>query len=221
VSGFLFLDIDGVLNNAAWNRQVAERVHSQAREEAVLAFWATHISPLLVGRLNNLLDAGQQISGEEVKVVLSSTWRYRGLADVQECLKRQGAQFDLWSSTPIRVSITNIPFEDRDPKLHCLDDMLSPATRDTYQRGMEIEQWLLAHVDFADLPSTSIIIVDDSTDFGRLKYPWHLCTVERIGLTEDQSKAAENHFRPLGGILKDPHSFWTPAAAEKLYGPTG
>ena len=226
--GYAFVDVDGVLNTGDHLRQAAPSLEIQQSwnndPDKVLAYWTTLIQPELVARLNAIIKACAQSSGG-VSAILTSTWRARGLSTVQTCLDRQGATFRLMGQTPSKASRLSQPMETRDPKRYCLGNWLSIPLRETHARGLDVEQWLLTHVDHSDLPNTPIIIIDDWDSFDRLKVPWHLHTDRRptpndygiTGLTDDDVSRALEHFQPLGDVLERPHKYWTPGAAARLY----
>lgn len=85
----LFLDIDGVLNSAAYLKQNPGCFDRSGHE-------AWHmIDEAAVARLNRVLDA------TDADVVLSSTWRLlNALADVRGWLKRRGFTGKLIGKTP-------------------------------------------------------------------------------------------------------------------------
>jgi hypothetical protein len=137
----IFLDIEGVLvnYNASANNGEAD--------------------PECVARLNTLTDS------TGAALVISSTWRSQGLAELTELLRG-------WGVTAQVAGIT--------------DDLsfLDLTTPIGIHRGDEVGQWLDAHPNVEDF-----VILDDDDDMGALK-PFLVQTADGAGLTDEQVERA-------------------------------
>jgi hypothetical protein len=135
----IFLDIDGVLNSQDHMNLLHMMQHrageGQSRDEYGHLF-----DPRCVGWLNYIL----RMSGEDVKIVISSTWRRSGLVVMQEMWRKRGLPGEV-------IDITTI--DGVDPEI--MERYYSP----TADRGYEIQQWLEDHSGV-----TSYVILDDDSD---------------------------------------------------------
>lgn len=86
---FLFLDVDGVLNDSFW---LSRRNRTPGDTET---WHAEQFDPEAVERLNKIIDHFG------FKVVLSSTWRMDGLDNVQRWMDSRGFRHRLLDRTPI------------------------------------------------------------------------------------------------------------------------
>jgi hypothetical protein len=92
----LFLDIDGVLNNAQWMVEVKK----VDREKKVSlgdgdGWWLDMIEPRAVSLLNEVIQQ------TDAKVVISSTWRLRHSPEkMQELLEARGFKGEVIGKTP-------------------------------------------------------------------------------------------------------------------------
>lgn len=88
----LFLDVDGVLNHAAW---METRKDGRLSAGEDFGWWASMLDPRAVTLLNSVLDR------TGAKVVVSSTWRLQhGLASLQKLLESAGFTGEVISRTP-------------------------------------------------------------------------------------------------------------------------
>jgi hypothetical protein len=110
----LFLDIDGVLNSDADPGGV-------------------YLNPSLVGNLNSLV----QRAGDELKVVLSSSWRlHMSLDDVNTALKNAGAAFNLFDRTLDLYSLEGMKvYNERDYPRRKMSDYSFPIERLRFTHG--------------------------------------------------------------------------------------
>jgi hypothetical protein len=146
----IFLDIDGVLNS-----QATFCYHSQPEVLATLRpEWGVSLTwdPVLVSNYRLLL----RFLPEDVKIVLSSSWRVgrNTLEEVKEMFDIRGVD----SSRVIGCT----------PWLH-----LSGSTR-----GLEIQAWLDEHPEVTDF-----VILDDDSDMGKLRKKHLFKTEWYVGLT--------------------------------------
>lgn len=89
----IFLDIDGVLNSAAFIAEATKGVGVSVVDGAFDA--TTHLDPARIARLNRLIEAAR------AAVVLSSSWRLLfGLEKTQASLRQRGFVHELADVTP-------------------------------------------------------------------------------------------------------------------------
>src|SRR5271157_4408581 len=97
MSKLIFLDIDGVLNSAAYGASdyYLNATKDMSDAEVMLIAHHLHIDPFAVELLNKLVER----SGAEV--ILSSTWRGKYPPDAMtEMLHGRGARFKIAANTP-------------------------------------------------------------------------------------------------------------------------
>jgi hypothetical protein len=184
MGSYLCLDVDGVLNSEEYFHR---RDDSEPWPLSDLDAKACKFLDRMVDRLG-------------VEIILSSTWRHRGLGQVSWLLEQKGFFHPFIGKTP------NIgPVEAG-----------SEYTRSETQRGLEIEWCLLENVPRADWQDIRLVILDDDSDMGRLK-PWLVHTAwERGLLPEHEEKVVEALSRPLGDLLYTPNPLWTPETLKFL-----
>jgi hypothetical protein len=148
----IFLDFDGVL----CNRESIEAGY-KARQSPEDDPYGAHAD--CVAAFNHIIEETGAL------IVVSSSWRYIGLAAIQSTLKRWGIKGEV-------IDIT--------PKLSWRETNLIP-----WSRGAEIKKWL----DNTTLPISSFIIIDDDSDIQPL-LDRHIHTVSEIGLTMTEAVRA-------------------------------
>ena len=117
----IFLDIDGVLRPVTGNG----------------------FNKKCIENLNNLVkETGS-------KIVISSTWRQRGIEDVKDFLSKNGVESEIFDMTPI-FDITSYWLPEQSRKIKA-------------PRGMEIQEWLRCYTNM-DRYVESYVIIDDSED---------------------------------------------------------
>jgi len=218
----LFLDIDGVLNNRRFWKSSFRKPLSRQCDEAYYQWQLagrprngnvrdvycnlqglTDIDPRNVKHLNDLAERTC------ARIVVSSTWRKSfTLEELRNLLSQRGLR------QPQRViSVTGILWGGFD---------YTPDQTGHIQRGMEIEQWLLTHLPRAEMLETPFIILDDHSDFGRLRAV-HLRTASSTGGFHDKHvrKAlrmlGRQAAKPAGGILRTPNRHWYPEERRTYY----
>lgn len=169
----VFLDVDGVLNNAEW-RDFARRTNHEIPIHMRRSHW---LDPEAVERLDRLLER------TAAEVVLASSWRRRGLEPMQEMLVGAGFRGRLIDHTPL-------PDQHDLALFRRLEGEERPADY-AWPRGYEIQQWLDAHADVE-----AIVILDDSTRMRHLA-PWQVRTSLLVGLLDEHvDRACEVLARP-------------------------
>ena len=133
----IFIDIEGVLVNMD-----SERLGGKA-------------DPACVARLNWLAES------TGAALVVSSTWRSQGQAEIEGILREWGV------TAPVAGITDDLSYMDL-------------TTSIGIQRGDEIGQWLDAHPEVE-----AFVILDDDDDMGGLR-PYLVQTDTDFGLTDDQ-----------------------------------
>jgi len=130
----VFLDMDGVLNNANFMGSIRDPAHI-APDPNTDYWWLRMIDPEAVERLNQIVEA------TEAKVVISSSWRYHNTPeDMQRYLNARGFRGEVIGRT-------------------CAAHMLPEGIRGLDgTRGHEIHWWLVKN---RDLMVDGFVILDD------------------------------------------------------------
>ena len=98
----IFLDIDGVLNSAAYLKRWRDETFRHEKGEKKGDRWIEMIDELAVPLLNKIIE----VTG--AKVVISSTWRILNSAEmIQTYLNKKGFVGEIIGCTP------RLPFDDR------------------------------------------------------------------------------------------------------------
>ena len=137
---YLFLDFDGVLNTASYAKRL--------RKEGVDPFdeFGAMFTP---DAINNLRSIVEQTG---CKIVLSSTWRNEGMMRMQTLWKDRGLPGEIFSMTPILLSIT---YNDaRNGDLFTIPEHNAKA--------LEIQAWLHR---YAKQPCQYVILDDENVFF--------------------------------------------------------
>lgn len=151
----LFLDIDGVLNSAAWIKSrpskeefAAEHgVSPEVYDNDRLTWSLRSVDPAAVAALNAIVNR------THARVVLSSSWRTMwALTRMNWILRRRGFEHDLIGATPCA-------WDWEGPK---------PDGITRWQRGHEIEAWLRTAA-IPGLSFTDVVILDDDGDMAELQ----------------------------------------------------
>lgn len=166
----IFLDIDGVLvtpchmkalSEAGDEMYVGVEEWEKDRHRAILPH--ARFDPEAVSQLNRILEE------TGAKIVVSSTWRYRGRKEMAEIFQGQGVQGEVIDVTP------------------ALRQRIRRWVRDTCGRGNEIAEWLHEHPEVE-----KFAILDDDQDMSFLHHRL-FCTGGNEGLTEEVADMVINH----------------------------
>ena len=154
----IFLDIDGVLN-------------SLDNMSAMTLMWKTneliHKSRDVFGHLFDercVLWLKYIISRTDAKIVISSTWRCKGLQEMQMMFKARGLSVEVIGCTPTIVDEYIIN--------------LYASSNNEADRGYEIAQWIYEHEQALE----SYCIIDDDSDMLSMQKPYFVKTDSDIGL---------------------------------------
>lgn len=155
----LILDIDGVLYTSNHFTYASHLKKDKTRDKYGFLF-----DPKCVANLNEITDK------TNAKIVISSTWRLKGLEFLKNCFKDRGITGEIIGLTPIGT-IDNIYI--------C--------------RGEEIEQWLIEH----GIPDNLAIIDDNSLGYPYDSWKFFYKTNMRTGITDDIKNDIINKFTEL------------------------
>ena len=160
MSKILFLDFDGVLNTERWHKQVDE---NSLQDKYGYAF-----DPGAVENLDKILNE----TGAEI--VVSSSWKFMGLAKMQDMWKDRKLPGKVIGITPNSVSDEFLLNAD-------LDNMdLMPI------RGQEVKEWFTLH----GKDVSHYAILDDTYDVLKEQEPHFVCIDPNVGITKDDAEKA-------------------------------
>ena len=146
----LFLDLDGVLNPRLWGRKPSADKYGCAFDSKCVA---------------NL----ERIIAETcADIVISSSWKCMGLAELQNMWKDRKLPGNVVDITPDYMSdeiLLNTDLRDIDP---------------LYNRGCEIKGWLMRHKD----EEIHYVILDDMDDVLPEQQPHFVWVDPNVGITE-------------------------------------
>ncbi len=156
----IFLDIDGVLNTQDWHSRMTK---DTPRDEFGWAF-----DPVAVENL------GHVVKETVAAIVISSSWKFLGLAKLKEMWKIRNLPGTVLDITPNTVS----------------DEMLLNANLDEMElgvcRGNEIKEWLSKHKGEV----SNYVIIDDFDDMLPEQEDHVVLTDTLIGITEFDAEKA-------------------------------
>lgn len=150
----IFLDIDGVLNGDNGSPLFSE------------GWPISHLETNLIEKINQIVEALDQISEIKTKIVISSSWRVRfTLPEMIEMLQTKGLRVEIIGVTPrLFPKKMSLPVE----------------------RGQEIKAWLQ---DIKEYQVNKFVILDDESDMMDLKN-FLIKTNYKTGITDaDVNKA--------------------------------
>ena len=203
----LFLDIDGVLNSFAWEREYHAKFGHIPSEWTNEMIAEVQLDPKAVQRLNCFCrSAGCQ-------VVISSMWRtHFDLATISKLLRGHGFKGRIISQTP-KLSLLEM-----DPEPTGVPLRMSTYSHPLFdkQRSLEIETWICHNYSLEERHKLHICIVDDMAEMGRLS-SWFIQTKEATGwLDEHSEKLALCLQQPLGNTLDTPSPLLREGAAKRM-----
>lgn len=139
----IFLDIDGVLVTGEHIRHLRDT--EKPTHKGVDEWKANHYKgtmPWTVFDPECVLELNRLVASTGAKIVVSSTWRARGVHEMRKILQSEGVNCEIIGTTPHR---------------YLLDKRL---IYDTKGRGLEIAKWLSTDGEEVE----SFIILDDDSD---------------------------------------------------------
>ncbi len=156
----VFLDIDGVLNTKEWQGKMTS---DTLKDEFGYAF-----SPFAVANLTHIIDE----TGAEI--VISSSWKFYGVAKLREMWKNRNLPGTILDITPNTVS----------------DEVLLNANLEEIElgvcRGNEIKEWLSRHKQKV----SNYVIIDDFDDLLPEQEEHAVITNTFMGITEKDAEKA-------------------------------
>ncbi|MBO4602516.1 MAG: hypothetical protein J5651_05090 [Salinivirgaceae bacterium] len=170
----IFLDFDGVLNNAEYKVHTSCTEKQTAESDGKLFSDTLAFDPAAIKRLNHIVDE------TGAKIVVTSSWRYLGIGKLQEIWKQHGLHGKI-------IDITSLHAVDEFILEHGLEwlengyegnDMATP-------RSMEIEHWLQSKN--SDL--FNYVILDDTPMPSTLQ-PYFVQVNPAYGLLDPQAEKA-------------------------------
>ena len=150
----IFLDIDGVLNPKWWI--------SKKPSDKYGVFFET----------NAVANLGKIIEETGAEIVVSSSWKNIGLVELQNMWRDRGLPGKLVDITPDYMSDEILLKED------------SANVDYLYERGSEIQGWLLLHGDDVG----RYVIIDDMDDILPEQLSHFVQTDPEVGITNDDVK---------------------------------
>lgn len=157
----IFLDFDGVVNNISYDKYMdIDILVKKGKDKYFTSTWSiNNLEPFL-----NLLLWCQK---EDVKIVISSTWRmlFDSYSYIEEMFCDIFKQYD---------------YQKRKNKYN---DLVIGRTKSFDYRGMEILQWLN---DNDDLGIENYVVIDDEVDYDIKEYidkKHYVQTDNKVGLT--------------------------------------
>lgn len=187
LQNIIFLDIDGVCNSDYWFYRSPDRPKSPWDRRL-----ASMLDPRACARLQHIVDA------TKASIVVSSSWRISSsVRRIKDALAQRGFKGRFIGRTP-SCGWTGIH-----PKLQI-------TTRNIPWRGLEIETWLDENFRRRDLPNLRCIILDDSSDMGRLT-PRLVSTTWAFGLLDEHVDVAIQRLQePLGDLMARRNRLFAP-----------
>ena len=156
----IFLDIDGVLNTQDWHSRMTK---DTPRDEFGWAF-----DPVAVENL------GHVVKETGASIIISSSWKFLGLAKLREMWKIRNLPGTILDITPNTVS----------------DEVLLNANLDEMElgvcRGNEIKEWLSRHKGEV----SNYVIIDDFDDLLPEQEDHVVLTDTLIGITKFDAEKA-------------------------------
>ena len=150
----IFLDIDGVLNPKWWI--------SKKPSDKYGVFFET----------NAVANLGKIIEETGAEIVVSSSWKNIGLVELQNMWRDRGLPGKIVDITPDYMSDELLLKED------------SADMDYLYERGSEIQGWLLLHGDDV----SRYVIIDDMDDILPEQQSHFVQTDPEVGITNDDVK---------------------------------
>ena len=156
----IFLDIDGVLNTQDW--------HSRMTKETPKDEFGYAFDPVAVANLARIIEETDAV------IVISSSWKFFGVAKLREMWKIRNLPGTILDITPNTVS----------------DEMLLNANLEEFQlgvcRGNEIKEWLSKHKGEV----SNYVIIDDFDDLLPEQEDHVVLTDTLIGITKFDAEKA-------------------------------
>ena len=159
----IFLDLDGVLNTANYYDRL-QREHLPTED-----IFGTLFDPKAVEQLSHIIDS------TNAKIVISSSWRYSGIANMRAMWKARQLPGEIYDITSLFVADDYI-------REHMEEENFDFYEAMTSVREMEISAWLQEYPEV-----TNYVILDDLDSFRQHKA--HLVKINpKTGITNDDTE---------------------------------
>lgn len=159
----IFLDLDGVLNTANYYDRLQ---HEHLPTEDI---FGTLFDPKAVEQLSHIIDS------TNAKIVISSSWRYSGIANMRAMWKARQLPGEIYDITSLFVADDYI-------REHMEEENFDFYEAMTSVREMEISAWLQEHPEV-----TNYVILDDLDSFRQ--HEAHLVKINpKTGIANDDTE---------------------------------
>ena len=162
---FIFLDIDGVLNTIRYSNYLIDQDCDDTDEDGHL------FDPEAVDNLALILD-----SVPDVKLVISSSWRFKGWKWMNNLWAKRNLPGTIYSMIP---GLEKVLF---------YTDISQQGSYSVFPygtRGLEISEWLRINASNNPLLYKYVIIDDDNSDFLLIQKNHLIQTDPRYGITKE------------------------------------
>lgn len=162
---FIFLDIDGVLNTIRYSNYLIDNDCDDTDEDGHL------FDPEAVDNLALILN-----SVPDVKLVISSSWRFKGWKWMNNLWAKRKLPSTIFSMTP---GLEKVLF---------YTDISQQGSYSVFPygtRGLEISEWLRINASNNPLLYKYVIIDDDNSDFLLIQKDHLIQTDPRYGITKE------------------------------------
>lgn len=164
IQRYLFLDIDGVLNTIRYSEDLIDHDEDEYDEDGSI------FDPKAVANLAYIIE-----NVPDVKIIISSTWRFKGWDWMNQLWKKRKLPGSIYSFTPVLDVV-------------CFIDKLSHKDScSVYPYGtkaLEINEWLRLYESNNPL-SYKYVIMDDFNDFLAMHQEHVIITDPHYGITKD------------------------------------
>lgn len=165
---YLFLDLDGVLNTMDYSDRLIENGLSDTDEDGAI------FDPNAIEQLRAIIE------GAHPKIILSSTWRFKGKDWIKQLWQKRNLPGEIYGLTP---ALENVCFKNMEGG-HNSFSVYPYGTR-----GLEINEWFRKNVKGKHQPYCYAII-DDEDDFLSIQSDYLVLTDPRRGITEKDAYKA-------------------------------
>lgn len=163
---YLFLDIDGVLNTIRYNKYLYDNGNDDYDEDGYF------FDPEAVANLALILE-----SVPETKLVISSSWRFKGWDWMNRLWEKRNLPGTIYSMIP---GLEKVMFAS-----HVPGQSNSYSVYPYGSRGIEIYEWLRLNANQNPLSYRYAIIDDDTCDFLLIQKDYLVSTNPWDGITKE------------------------------------
>ena len=168
---YLFLDIDGVLNTNRYSNYLIDHDEDDWDEDGA------RFDPEAIANLARIVE-----EEPEVKIIISSTWRFKGWEWMNRLWEKRKLPGKIYSFTP---GLEFVRFTD------IINQKVSESVYPYGTRGLEVSEWLRQNAGRSSL-LYKYAVLDDDDDFQTIHQEHLVLTDPKYGITkEDVVKALE------------------------------